>query len=70
MRIRSVLTASAMAAAIIVGGAGGALAYKGDDTADPSAGAAEFGTCGIYAGVIEDNPVFGSGCAGGRLAWK
>ncbi|MGW5948244.1 hypothetical protein [Streptomyces celluloflavus] len=64
MRIRAAIAASALAVTIVLGGASSALA-GGRDHESNRGGVGKFGACGLSAGVIEGNPVFGEGCLGG-----
>ncbi|WP_129843500.1 hypothetical protein [Streptomyces sp. RFCAC02] len=69
MRIRTALSTGALAVAIVLGGAGGAIAHgmstDGGHDGSVSKTGAVFGGCGIFAGIVDDNPVYGEGCAFG-----
>ncbi|MFF9479397.1 hypothetical protein [Streptomyces sp. NPDC014733] len=74
MRIRAVLSATALAAAIVLGGAGSAMA-GGDHHESHSShsshsnGDVKFGSCGLGAAIIAGNPIFGEGCRAGSFNW-
>ncbi|TSB18219.1 hypothetical protein OG422_03160 [Streptomyces sp. NBC_01525] len=71
MRMRAVLSATALAATLILGGAGSAMAGGGEDHhSTHSSGDARFGACGLRAAIINGNPIFDEGCFRGSLAWK
>ncbi|WP_424213450.1 hypothetical protein ACN20G_15930 [Streptomyces sp. BI20] len=67
MRIRSAITASVLAAGIMLGGAGAALATDGVSIDEFSAGRAAGGsTCSSFAGVpARIGPVYADSCEKG-----
>ncbi|WP_049571886.1 hypothetical protein [Streptomyces sp. SBT349] len=75
MRIPALLSASALAATIVLGGAGTALA-GGSASAEELEIEAEGkkAACGTFAAVIRGNPVFAQGCKASafefELDWK
>ncbi|MCX5192423.1 hypothetical protein OOK31_00725 [Streptomyces sp. NBC_00249] len=72
MRMRSVLTASVLAAGILVGGAGAALANDGVGIDSFSGGRAGFAaTCSSFAGIpAAVGPLYTSNCAAeGEREW-
>ncbi|GAA3192705.1 MULTISPECIES: hypothetical protein [Streptomyces] len=73
MRMRAVLSAAALAATLVLGGAGSAMAGGDkdhhDDHSTHSSGDAKFGACGLGAAIIGGNPIFDEGCLGGSLKW-
>ncbi|MFG2227596.1 hypothetical protein [Streptomyces sp. NPDC048644] len=64
MRIRAVISATALAATIILSGAGTAMAGGHDDNSGLSA---KYFKCLQGAAVLEGNPVWFQGCEGGSI---
>ncbi|MCB5909487.1 hypothetical protein [Streptomyces pinistramenti] len=67
MRIRAVISATALAATIILSGAGTAMAHDDDHESGASA---KYAKCLQGAAVWDGNPVWFQGCEGGSLEGK